>query len=381
MSFNSKYTGVQIEELLGKIPVENDIWHSGNDGSGSGLDADLLDGYDSSKFYREQGRFWSSYATSVLGNGSFYAQGYSPVLGAYTYGSILNFKVEDKITQFYITDGAQAKGTGGRLFFRDQYNASDSITSRWIEVITSENIENQAVASATKLQTARTIWGQSFDGTGNVIGNLTLYASEGGNMNSEAGKLCFHGMNAFGWGNGCYITGIANGSYGRKRLSFFQSNELSNTPVWSEVMTILPDGNVGIGTTNPSYKLDVSGGIHASGSVTQNSDINLKNISKDILISLDDISEAPLFEFTYKNDENKRVHVGTSAQYWVEKNNWFCKKQDNGYYDMEIQNLALASAISIAKEFKKYKEESESTINNMKKEIEKLKQLILNMNK
>ena len=30
------------------------------------------------------------------------------------------------------------------------------------------------VASATKLATARTIWGQSFDGTGNVSGNLTL---------------------------------------------------------------------------------------------------------------------------------------------------------------------------------------------------------------
>lgn len=291
MSFNSKYTGAQIEELLDKIPVENDIWHSGNDGSGSTLDADLLDGK----------------------------------------------------------------------------HLSDILASN--------------VASATKLQTTRTIWGQSFDGTGNVKGDLVLYAAEDGNMNSEAGKLCFHGMNGFGWGNGCYITGIANGSYGRKRMSFFQSNQLSNTPVWVEVMSILPDGNIGIGTTNPSYKLDVSGNIHASGSVTQNSDINLKNISKDILISLDDISEAPLFEFTYKNDENKRVHVGTSAQYWVEKNNWFCKKQDNGYYDMEIQNLALASAISIAKEFKKYKEESESTINNMKKEIEKLKQLILNMNK
>lgn len=31
--------------------------------------------------------------------------------------------------------------------------------------------------SATKLATARTIWGQSFDGTGNVTGDLTLYAS------------------------------------------------------------------------------------------------------------------------------------------------------------------------------------------------------------
>lgn len=31
----------------------NTVWHSGNDGVGSGLDADLLDGYQSSKFYRK----------------------------------------------------------------------------------------------------------------------------------------------------------------------------------------------------------------------------------------------------------------------------------------------------------------------------------------
>ena len=30
----------------------NKIWHEGNDGAGSGLDADLLDGLDSSRFHR-----------------------------------------------------------------------------------------------------------------------------------------------------------------------------------------------------------------------------------------------------------------------------------------------------------------------------------------
>lgn len=32
----------------------NKVWHAGNDGSGSGLDADLLDGFDSSAFIRQQ---------------------------------------------------------------------------------------------------------------------------------------------------------------------------------------------------------------------------------------------------------------------------------------------------------------------------------------
>lgn len=46
------------------------------------------------------------------------------------------------------------------------------------------NIYNSNVASATKLQTARTIWGQSFDGTGNVNG--TIYIN---NTNSTNGAI------------------------------------------------------------------------------------------------------------------------------------------------------------------------------------------------
>lgn len=46
------------------------------------------------------------------------------------------------------------------------------------------NIYNSNVASATKLQTSRTIWGQSFDGTGNVNG--TIYIN---NTNSTSGAI------------------------------------------------------------------------------------------------------------------------------------------------------------------------------------------------
>lgn len=43
----------------------------------------------------------------------------------------------------------------------------------WITMIDSGNISSFNAGSATKLATARTIWGQSFDGTQNVAGNLT----------------------------------------------------------------------------------------------------------------------------------------------------------------------------------------------------------------
>ena len=44
----------------------NTIWHAGNDGSGSGLDADTVDGYHASKFpYINNGGVWKVYGNSA----------------------------------------------------------------------------------------------------------------------------------------------------------------------------------------------------------------------------------------------------------------------------------------------------------------------------
>ena len=82
-------------------------------------------------------------------------------------------------------DGAsnhQLAFTGNnRMFIRCAYGTSNNYNTKdWATVaLTSDN-----VASATKLATARTIWGQSFDGTGNVNG--TIYIN---NSNSENGAI------------------------------------------------------------------------------------------------------------------------------------------------------------------------------------------------
>lgn len=82
-------------------------------------------------------------------------------------------------------DGAsnhQLAFTGdNRMFIRCAYGTSNNYNTKdWATVaLTSDN-----VASATKLQTPRTIWGQSFDGTGNVNG--TIYIN---NSDSENGAI------------------------------------------------------------------------------------------------------------------------------------------------------------------------------------------------
>lgn len=79
-------------------------------------------------------------------------------------------------------DGAsnhQLAFTGdNRMFIRCAYGTRNNYNTKdWATVaLTSDNVD-----SATKLQTTRSIWGQSFDGTGNVNGTIYINNSNSGN--------------------------------------------------------------------------------------------------------------------------------------------------------------------------------------------------------
>lgn len=106
------------------------------------------------------------------------------------------------------------------------------------------------VASATKLQTPRTIWGQSFDGTGNVDGTLTITNSGSDNPHiiSTVSKY-FHIVSK-------YKLVLYAGEYNSSQ---------------TDAINILPNHNVGIGV-DPSYKLHVAGNIYASDTIIGESD-------------------------------------------------------------------------------------------------------------
>lgn len=129
-------------------------------------------------------------------------------------------------------------------------------------------------------------------------------------------------------------------------------------------------------SSNNVQGLIVGGGILSTGGITMYSDIRKKTKLQDVELSLSQIANAPLIEHYYTSDINKTTHVGSIAQYWAEMNDWFCKLDNEGFYTMEIQNAALASAISIARELVKYESKTDRKIRLLKQRVKELEDKI-----
>ena len=128
---------------------------------------------------------------------------------------------------------------------------------------------------------------------------------------------------------------------------------------------------------------DGSGNLLVKGGITMYSDIRKKTILNNVELTLQQIADAPLIEHYYNSDSNKATHVGSIAQYWAETigNNWFCKLDNEGFYTMEIQNAALASAISIARELQRFESKTDKKIRLLKMRIGELEDKIEELEK
>lgn len=118
------------------------------------------------------------------------------------------------------------------------------------------------IATATKLATARTIWGQAFDGSANVRGNISdvdnvymnnnrsLYIKDTNGKNIST--LSINDQNGFYLGFGASSNGYFSCLDGNIVLFRTATSHI-------ERMRITSDGKVGIGTTAPDANLHVSG--------------------------------------------------------------------------------------------------------------------------
>lgn len=164
----------------------------------------------------------------------------------------LNIKdpVTDNNSNQVLTINKATSTTAGVMSAADKTKLDAALTA-------SDNI-----ATATKLATARTIWGQAFDGSANISGNMTnvdhiymnnshtIYVKDTNGNNLDAFRLSNTNNLHIGYG----LTAKGYNTYINSNEIYFRTSA-NNV----ERMRITSDGKVGIGTTAPDANLHVSG--------------------------------------------------------------------------------------------------------------------------
>lgn len=250
-SYSGTSTGTSLSQK-----GANSLYNALHNGYASSAgNADTVDGYHESSFLRYRGEYGDAsvtkdgvgvygWAHTNEGHNNFHE----------SYGDIINIQGHSTWrTRFDI-------GTSGRIRIMHGINTTTATQVGYLAYL------HDNVASATKLRTPRTIWGQSFDGTGNVDGTLTITnsGSDDPHIISTVSKW-FHIVSKY-------------------KLVLYAGEYNSNQ---KDAINILSNHNVGIGV-DPSYKLHVKGDIYSSATIrtaAQNQAIMLTNDASPAWIS------------------------------------------------------------------------------------------------
>jgi len=183
--------------------------------------------------------------------------------------------------------------------------------------------------AAPKLYTARSLWGQNFDGTADVSGDMTGV----GNI-TASGKLTVNGKSStrvVAEDGTLTATSISAGTWS---LASSINVEFTSSTATVSIARAEPSW------PTPTYSFD--------GPVVQSSDSRLKTIEKYLEPSVYDIAFAPLVAFRWKNG-NGRQNVGTLAQYWEKVLPQAVHEDGDGFLSLEYSTIALAAGVTASR--------------------------------
>ena len=273
------------------------VWHSGNDGSGSGLDADLLDGTHKSGLL-------TALTSNETTNLSLTVGGTTKAIGKLYAMQAERILVEDSRSavdipysggkgvyaafKYNSTDGFSNGGTYHAIIYINPWNdnsgglctqlafgdngtvglrkSSGSSWGSWRALAFTDS----NVASATKLQTSRTLWGRPFDGTGNVSGDMTGVGSITGATFGIAGSVGQMFLYNNTSKNDKRLTLYPQSNYAAIYNIAADGSAVSDLVLGNNSNALYYDASAnrwGIGTASPAYKLDVSGMIRATSGI------------------------------------------------------------------------------------------------------------------
>jgi hypothetical protein len=208
---------------------------------------------------------------------------------------------------FSISDGATnakhwAFGPNGSTFYGYMYNDTYTATTNWFQCTRTANAVSNVCFPSGNIGIGITAPNAALQFS-NVVSNRRIVLWENGNNDHQY----------FGAGINANMLRYQIDGTGSTHAFFAGTSTTAST----ELMRIQGNGNVGIGTTSPSYRLHVSGGdIYCTGNITAFSDSNYKKDLIRIENAVDKLSTLTGYTFAFTEDasDHPKRYAGLLAQ-------------------------------------------------------------------